>query len=86
MCSQQTHVNEFSTKNLRFITIFKLLGITYLQEYKEKSKAAANENNEKIKELEKTAKDLAMSLEKTIKELDQKTVVVENQYFKLNSY
>ncbi|MGL6119396.1 MAG: hypothetical protein ACRC0V_02720, partial [Fusobacteriaceae bacterium] len=48
--------------------------IADLQEYKEKMKSAAKENDEKVVELDKMVKELTASLEKTTKELDQKNI------------
>ena len=59
--------------------------IADLQEYKEKMKSAAKVNDEKVVELEKMVKDLTESLEKTTKELDQKSIIVDNQQDQINT-
>ena len=48
-------------------------------------KSAAKVNDEKINELELLVKDHRVSLEKTTKELDQKTIIVDNQQDQINT-
>ncbi|MEG0844512.1 MAG: hypothetical protein RSF39_10290 [Romboutsia sp.] len=59
--------------------------IADLQEYKEKMKSAAKVNDEKTSELELLVKELRVSLEKTTKQLDQKTIIVDNQQNQINT-
>lgn len=59
--------------------------IADLQEYKEKMKSAAKVNDEKTSELELLVKELRVSLEKTTKELDQKSIIVDNQQEQINT-